>query len=113
MRLRKSIWQSSPIRKVYIGKAQKRFNTSRVSKKFNVDTGQSFPWLTRGTVICNQYYFYVLDEDFGPLFIKFASYFSYTARICIYLGRFETKLRRSRSGIAKGYPYIKKSRSTP
>ena len=34
-------------------------------------------------VMCNQYYFYVVDEDFGPLFIKFSSYFPYTARICI------------------------------
>nr|VFK14119.1 MAG: hypothetical protein BECKLPF1236B_GA0070989_105710 [Candidatus Kentron sp. LPFa] len=33
--------------------------------------------------MCNHYYFYVVDEDFGPLFIKFASYFPYTARICI------------------------------
>ena len=31
--------------------------------------------------MCNQYYFYVVDEDFGPLFIKFSSYFPYTACI--------------------------------
>jgi len=24
-----------------------------------------------------------VDEDFGPLFIKFASYFPYTARVCL------------------------------
>nr|VFK17738.1 MAG: hypothetical protein BECKLFY1418C_GA0070996_103512 [Candidatus Kentron sp. LFY] len=34
-------------------------------------------------VVCNHYYFYAVDEDFGPLFIKFASYFPHTARICI------------------------------
>jgi hypothetical protein len=33
--------------------------------------------------MCNQYYFYLLDRDFGPLFIKFSSYFPYTARICL------------------------------
>ena len=33
--------------------------------------------------MCNQYYFYVVDEDFGPLFIKFSSYFPYTARISV------------------------------
>ena len=68
---------------LYIGKAQEKFNTFRTSKKFSTDTGQPFPWLTRGMVMCNQYYFYVVDEDFGPLFIKFSSYFPYTARICI------------------------------
>ena len=24
-----------------------------------------------------------VDEDFGPLFIKFCSYFPYTARVCL------------------------------
>ena len=33
--------------------------------------------------MCNQYYFYLVDEDFGPLFIKFSSYFPCTARICL------------------------------
>lgn len=33
--------------------------------------------------MCNQYYFYVVDEDFGPLFIKFSGYFPYTARVCL------------------------------
>ena len=28
-------------------------------------------------------YFYVVDEDFGPLFIKLSSYFPYTARISV------------------------------
>ena len=47
----------------------------------NSETGQSFPWLARSTVMCNQYYFYIVDDDFGPLFIKFSGYFPYTARI--------------------------------
>ena len=68
---------------VYIGKAQEKFKTFRTSKKFNTDTGQAFPWLTRAVVMCNHYYFYAMDENFGPFFIKFASYFPYTARICI------------------------------
>ena len=74
---------SGPEGILYIGKAQEKFNTFRVYKKFNVDTGQSFPWLTRAPVMCNHYYFYAVDENFGPFFIKFASYFPYTARICI------------------------------
>jgi len=31
----------------------------------------------------NQYYFYLIDQDFGPLFIKFGSYFPYTAKLYI------------------------------
>jgi hypothetical protein len=68
---------------LYIGKAQEKFASFRVTKKLSERTGQAFPWLSRGTVMCNHYYFYLLDEDFGPLFIKFASYFPYTARVCI------------------------------
>jgi hypothetical protein len=31
----------------------------------------------------NHYYFYIQDEDFGPFFLKFCSYFPYTAKLCI------------------------------
>jgi hypothetical protein len=31
----------------------------------------------------NHYYFYGVDDDFGPFFLKFYSYFPYTARLCI------------------------------
>ena len=31
----------------------------------------------------NHYYFYILDRDFGPLFIKFCSYFPYNAKVCL------------------------------
>jgi hypothetical protein len=31
----------------------------------------------------NQYYFYGIDRDFGPFFLKFCSYFPYTAKLCI------------------------------
>ncbi len=67
---------------LYVGVAQEKFSGFRVIKKYNPDTGASYPWLYRSTVMCNQYcYFYLVDEDFGPLFIKFSSYFPYTARI--------------------------------
>ena len=66
---------------LYIGVAQEKFGAFRVTKRRNPQTGASFPWLHRSTVMCNQYYFYLVDEDFGPMFIKFSSYFPYTARI--------------------------------
>ncbi len=31
----------------------------------------------------NHFYFYVVDDDFGPLFLKFCSYFPYNAKLCI------------------------------
>ncbi len=64
---------------VYIGVAQERFSAFRMGGK----AGGPGKGLYRSTVMCNQYYFYLLDDDFGPLFIKFSSYFPYTARVCL------------------------------
>ncbi|MCG6869123.1 MAG: hypothetical protein LJE91_10505, partial [Gammaproteobacteria bacterium] len=90
---------SAPEGVVYIGKAQEMFASFRVTKKFSDRTGKPFPWLSRGTVMCNHYYFYLVDKDFGPLFIKFASYFPYTARVCIN-GHEYAKRQLSKEGIA-------------
>jgi hypothetical protein len=49
--------------------------------------------------MCNQYYFYVVDADFGPLFIKFSSYFPYTARVCLN-GHEYAKRQLHKAGIA-------------
>ena len=68
---------------LYVGVAQEKFAGFRVLKKISPHMGTAFPWLYRSTVMCNQYYFYLVDEDCGPLFIKFSSYFPYTARICL------------------------------
>jgi hypothetical protein len=35
------------------------------------------------TGIINQWYFYCVDEDFGPFFLKFSSYFPYPGKLCI------------------------------
>ena len=31
----------------------------------------------------NHYYFYCVDENFGPFFLKFCSYFPYNAKLCV------------------------------
>src|SRR5665811_2012199 len=31
----------------------------------------------------NHFYFHCVDDDFGPFFIKFCSYFPYNAKLCI------------------------------
>ena len=35
------------------------------------------------TGLVNHFYFYCVDDDFGPFFLKFCSYFPYNAKLCI------------------------------
>lgn len=84
---------------LYLGIAQERFSTFRVEKRFSPQSGKAFPWLGRSTVMCNQYYFYLVDQDFGPFFIKFSGYFPYTARICLN-GHEYAKRQLEKEGIA-------------
>ena len=35
------------------------------------------------TGLVNHFYFYCYDDDFGPFFVKFCSYFPYNAKLCI------------------------------
>ena len=51
------------------------------------------------TVLCNRDYFDLVDADFGPLFIKFCSYFPYTARVCLN-GHEYLKRQLAKEGIA-------------
>ena len=46
-------------------------------------TGATYPWIVQSTGMVNHYYFYGADEDFGPFFLKFCSYFPYNAKLCI------------------------------
>ncbi|MHB1548001.1 MAG: hypothetical protein ACYCX8_04615 [Acidimicrobiales bacterium] len=68
---------------LFVGKAQEKTTTYRTEKRKNPDTGKTYPWIVRATAMVNQYYFYCLDKDFGPFFIKFSSYFPYNAKLCI------------------------------
>ncbi|MCL5445594.1 MAG: hypothetical protein M1121_06010 [Actinobacteria bacterium] len=68
---------------LFVGKAQEKTTTFRTEKRINPVTGKPYPWIVRATAMVNQYYFYCLDRDFGPFFIKFSSYFPYNAKLCI------------------------------
>jgi hypothetical protein len=68
---------------VLVGKAQEKTPVFRTEKRRNPDTGQPYPWIVRSTAMVNHIYFYGLDEDFGPFFLKFCTYFPYTAKLCI------------------------------
>lgn len=68
---------------LFVGKAQEKTTTFRTQKRKNPVTGKRYPWIVRDTAMVNQYYFYCVDRDFGPFFIKFSSYFPYTAKLCV------------------------------
>jgi hypothetical protein len=68
---------------LFVGKAQEKTAVFRTERRRNPDTGASYPWLVRSTAMVNQYYFYAIDEDFGPFFLKFCSYFPYNVKLCI------------------------------
>src|SRR6266550_1463499 len=68
---------------VFIGKAQEKCAAYRTEKRHNPKTNKSYAWIIKSTAMVNQYYFYCVDEDFGPFFIKFCSYFPYNAKLCL------------------------------
>ncbi|MGB8384056.1 MAG: hypothetical protein WCG47_22895, partial [Dermatophilaceae bacterium] len=52
-------------------------------RRYNRATGGSYAWLVRSTAFINFFYVYCVDADFGPFFIKFSTYFPFTAKLCI------------------------------
>ena len=84
---------------VFVGKAQEKTPVFRTEKRRNPDTGQSYPWIVQATAMVNHYYFYGVDEDFGPFFLKFCSYFPYNAKLCIN-GHEYLKRQLAKEGIA-------------
>jgi hypothetical protein len=80
---------------LYVGKAQEKARVMRTERRRNRRTGGTYPWIVESTAMVNHFYFYCVDKDFGPFFLKFCSYFPYTAKLCIngheYLKRQLTK----------------------
>jgi hypothetical protein len=63
---------------VFIGVAQEKaqaFNGKKVNGRFEFDRDK--------TVYVNHYYFYIDDEDFGPLFLKICSYAPWSMKLCL------------------------------
>jgi hypothetical protein len=84
---------------VFVGKAQEKTPVFRTEKRRNPDTGLTYPWIVRSTAMVNHYYFYGTDDDFGPFFIKFCTYFPYNAKLCIN-GHEYVKRQLAKEGIA-------------
>lgn len=68
---------------LFVGRAQEKTPLFRTEKRRNPVTGASYPWIVRSTGVVNHFYFYCVDADFGPFFLKFCSYFPYNAKLCI------------------------------
>ena len=68
---------------LYVGKAQEKARVMRTERRRDKRTGATYPWIVQSTAMVNYYYFYCVDEDFGPLFVKFCSYFPYNAKLYI------------------------------
>ena len=68
---------------LYVGRAQEKARVVRTERRRSAATGMTYPWVVDGSAMVNHYYFYCVDEDFGPFFLKFCSYFPYNAKLCI------------------------------
>ena len=67
---------------LYVGKAQEKARVVRTQRRRSRHGG-TYPWIVESTAMVNHYYFYCVDADFGPFFLKFCSYFPYNAKLCI------------------------------
>jgi hypothetical protein len=84
---------------VFIGKAQEKCTVYRTEKRHNPKTKRAYAWIVKSTALVNHYYFYCVDENFGPFFLKFGSYFPYNAKLCLN-GHEYAKRQLEREGMA-------------
>ena len=84
---------------LFVGKAQEKARVPRTERRRNANSDSTYPWLMSSTAFVNYYYFYVVDEDFGPCFIKFCSHFPFNAKLCLN-GHEYLKRQLAREGIA-------------
>lgn len=68
---------------VFIGVAQEKAWVPRTIRKHSDQTTATIPWIDFTTAMVNFFYFYCVDEDFGPFFLKFCSYFPYPSKLCL------------------------------
>ena len=67
---------------LFVGRAQEKTKLFRTEKRRDAN-GDSYPWIVQTTGLVNHFYFYCVDDDFGPFFVKFCSYLPYNAKLCI------------------------------
>jgi hypothetical protein len=87
-----------PAQVLYVGVAQERQRVFRTVRRRNPVTGATYPWLVSASAVVNQYYFYCVDEEFGPVCVKLSGYFPYTGRL-ILNGNEHAKRQAAKAGI--------------
>jgi hypothetical protein len=65
-----------------LGAAQEKCTAFKGSKRRS-ETGRISFEFSRQPVFVKHYYFYLLDEDFGPAFIKVGTYAPYPVKVCL------------------------------
>lgn len=83
---------------LFVGRAQERARVFR-SERRRAEEGTGYLWIVPSTAMVNNFYFYCVDADFGPFFLKFCSYFPYNGKLCIN-GHEWAKRQCQREGIA-------------
>src|SRR6476619_5890802 len=83
---------------LFVGRAQEKTRLFRTEKRRDAN-GDSYPWIVASTGLVNHFYFYCVDTDFGPFFVKFCSYFPYNAKLCLN-GHEWAKRQAAKAGIA-------------
>ena len=95
-----SSWPGSPAARDRCSSAERRRRRwCGAPSGATTSTGEPYAWLVRSTAFINYFYFYCVDDDFGPFFIKFSTYFPYTAKLCIN-GNEWAKRQAAKAGIA-------------
>ena len=84
---------------LFVGKAQEKTPVIRTEKRHNPRTGRPYPWLVWSTAMVNHWYWYAVDRDFGPFFLKVSTYFPYTVKVCLN-GHEYVKRQLAHAGIA-------------
>ena len=67
---------------VVIGGAQEKMRSFKAHKRVGPGTQVSFDF-SRQSVAVNHYYFYLLDRDWGPAFLKIGTYLPYPVKLCL------------------------------
>jgi hypothetical protein len=83
---------------LWVGRAQEKCSVFRTEKRVNPNTGATYPFIVKASAVVNQFYFYGFDDDFGPFFIKFGTYFPYGAKCC-FNGHHWAQRQAAKSGI--------------
>ena len=83
---------------LFVGRAQEKTPLFRTEKRRD-GNGDCYPWIVTTTGLVNHFYFYCYDDDFGPFFLKFCSYFPYNAKLCIN-GNHWAQRQAAKAGIA-------------